>query len=176
MSRKAAAAWPPPKLALLEAQLDRLVAAVRDSSQRDVDDQIWLTRFLVVRSCGYLEQAVHETVVAHLEHHSYGTAKSFAMSWLERSTNPSVENLLKLVGRLDHGMQTDLEELLKHNGHHLAQNLALLVGRRNQIAHGENEGMTTQAAIGLVDVAREIANWFILRLDPATPPSHRLAP
>lgn len=160
---------------LLESQLDRLADAVRNNSDRDVDDQIWLTRFLVVRACGYLEQAVHETVVAHLEFHSYGTVKSFTLSWLERSRNPSVDNLLTLLGRLDHNMQSEFQELLAANGNHLAQNLALLVGRRNQIAHGENEGMATQAALTLVDVTKEIASWFILRLDPATPPSHRLA-
>jgi RiboL-PSP-HEPN len=158
--------WPPARIRRLEAQLDRLVNAVSDGTAREVDDQIWLTRFLVVRSCGYLEQVVHETVVTHLQAGSYGTAQSFVMSWLDRSRNPSVDNLLRMIGRLDGGMQEELDQLLMADDGRLTSQIASLVGRRNQIVHGENEGMGSQAALELTRSAKIVANWFIRRLDP----------
>lgn len=158
----------------MEKQLDQLATAVRDGSTRDVDDQIWLTRFLIIRACGYLERVVHETVVGHLQERSYGTARSFVMSWLDRSSNPSCENLLKILGRLDSGMQIELQEIFDADNKRLSQKVALLVGRRNQIAHGENEGLNSQTALELVSVSKEIADWFILRLDPTNPPSRKI--
>lgn len=164
--------WPPPRLALLERQLDSLAAAVGQSDEREIDEQIWLTRFLIVRACGYLEQVVHETVMGHLDAGSWGTANSFVMSWLDRSRNPSVDNMSRIVGRLDASMQDELEDLLADNDKYLSDRVHLLVGRRNQIAHGENEGLNSNKAIELVAVAKQIANWFILRLNPATRPVH----
>jgi hypothetical protein len=80
------------------------------------------------------------------------------MSWLDRSRTPSADNLLTLVGRLDHNMQIELRQLLEDEDKRLLQALALLVGRRHQIAHGENKGMTSQAAIKMVGIAKELAN------------------
>jgi hypothetical protein len=70
-------------------------------------------------------------------------------------------------------MQAELQQLLEDEDKRLLQALALLVGRRHQIAHGENEGMTSQTALKMVGIAMEISNWFITRLDPVVPQSHR---
>lgn len=161
--------WPPQHLGRLEQQLDQLAKAVEDGSERDIDDQAWLTRFLVIRTCGYLEQVVHETVVAHLQEMSFGRAQTFVMSWLERSRNPSIDNMTKLVGRLDPNLQEQLQELLDADDKKLLRNIALLVGRRNQIAHGENEGMGSKSALDLMLSAKIVADWFVLRLDPYAP-------
>lgn len=168
--------WPPLRLGLLEKQLDLIADAVRDDSQRSVDDQIWLTRFLVVRACGYLEQVAHETIVAHLEYASYGRARSFAMSWLERSRNPTAENLLGMLARMDPRMRDELEGLLKDDDNRLMREVGELVGKRNQIAHGANEGIGSRRALELVQCAKDLADWFILRLDPYTAPSHVQTP
>ena len=158
--------WPPVRISLLEQQLDMLATAVQNGSEREVNDQAWLSRFLVVRTCGYLEQVVHETIVAHLQEMSYGRAQTFVMSWLDRSRNPSVDNLTKLVGRLDPNLEDELRQLLDADEKRLHRAVSLLVGRRNQIAHGDNEGMGSKGALEFVISAKEVANWFILRLDP----------
>jgi hypothetical protein len=88
------------------------------------------------------------------------------MSWLDRSRNPSVDNLVRMVGRLDAGMQQELDQLLMADDGRLASQIASLVGRRNQIVHGENEGMGSQAALELTRSAKIVADWFIRRLDP----------
>lgn len=158
--------WPPRQLQLLEKQLDMLAAAVDAAGDRDVDDQIWLTRFLVVRTCGYLEQVVHQTVTEHVWSGSGGTARSFAISWLERSKNPSLEYLFRTVGRIDQKLREDLEEFLDEDNGRLREQVGLLVGRRNSIAHGHNEGMSSRNALQLVVDAKDVAAWFILNLEP----------
>jgi hypothetical protein len=160
------AAWPPAGLKQIEQQLVQLADAVRDGRDRSIDEQVWLTRFLIVRACGYLEQVVHQTLIGHLSVRSGGTAKSFAISYLERSRTPSRQNLLIIVGRLDQSLRDDLELLLDEQDRQLHGELALLVGRRHQIAHGMNEGLTPSRALELTQAARSIADWFILALDP----------
>ncbi|MGW6449526.1 HEPN domain-containing protein [Lentzea sp. NPDC055074] len=161
-----ATSWPPFGLNSLETNLDRLADAVRNSKERDVDEQIWLTRFLVVRSCGYLEQVVHETVTEFLNRRAGGTALTFALSWMTKSRNPSPENLIALLGRFDHSWQAEFEEVLDSDDNRIRRQLVLLVARRNQIAHGLNEGLTERKALELVETVKEIADWFIRRLDP----------
>lgn len=166
MSPKKPAQWPPYSIPVLERELDRLADAVKCTDNRDINEQIWLTRFLVVRSCGYLEQCVHLIVTDHLQANSWGTVKSFAISWMPHSRNPSAENLLEVLGRLDTYLRKEFDQLLSEDDGRLRQQLSLLVGRRNQIAHGENEGMGTQAALDLYDAAKNISDWFIRRFAP----------
>jgi hypothetical protein len=158
--------WPPWEVTSLEKQLDRLADAVRTQGDRTDDEQIWLTRFLVVRACGYLEQAVHETVLGHITRRTAGTGRAFAISWLSRSRNPSPDNLLEMVARFDGALEAEFSEWLDDNDSELRRELSLLVHRRHHIAHGLNEGLGTQKALQLVDVAKQVADWFILALNP----------
>ncbi|MBM7331644.1 hypothetical protein JS562_53610 [Agrobacterium sp. S2] len=90
--------------------LDELADAVRDRpGARTDDEQMWLTRFLVVRSCGYLEQVMYLCATNHLEAKSAGTARSYSLSWLERSINPSVLNISVTLGRFDQGLANEFE-------------------------------------------------------------------
>jgi hypothetical protein len=159
--------WPPHGLANLERNLVELAASVRTPPEARTDDeQIWLTRFLIVRSCGYLEQVMHECSLQHLERRSGGTARSFAMSWMSRSINPSPDNLLTLLGRFDHTLQVEFRSLLDDDNGHVNHELSALVTRRHGIAHGLNEGLGSRRALELVDVAQQVADWLILRLNP----------
>ena len=44
--------------------------------------------------------------------------------------------------------------------------LGLLVDRRNNISHGQNEGLGVRKALDLSDLALEVGDWLSLRLDP----------
>lgn len=158
--------WPPWNVTSLERQLDALADAVRTQGNRSDDEQIWLTRFLVVRACGYLEQAVHEVVVGHLQGRSGGMIRSFSLSWMGRSRTPSPENLLEVVGRFDANLQRELEQKLDADDGAIRRELALLVHRRHHISHGQNEGLGSRKALELVELAKDLADWFILALRP----------
>lgn len=158
--------WPPISIPVLERELDRLAEAVMAGDDRELNEQMWLSRFLVVRACGYLEQCVHLIVGDHVQENSWGTVRSFAISWMPRSRTPSAENLMEVLGRLDASLQEEFEVLLADNDGELRQRLALLVGRRHQIAHGQNEGMGTQSALDLYRAAKTISDWFVRRFAP----------
>lgn len=164
--------WPPWSILSLETRLDLLAEAVRQPPVRQPNDrdddqiQIWLTRFLVVRTCGYLEQVVQESVISHLHSTAGGTVKSFALSWMAKSRNPSPDNLLDIVGRFDGSWRIELQELLDADDRFLYRELAMLVQRRHQIAHGLNEGIGPRKALDLVTVAKTLADWFIRRFNP----------
>lgn len=159
--------WPPWAVKSLETGLDRLAKAVRDGSDRDVDEQIWLTRFLVIRTCGYVEQTVQECILAYVHARTGGPAQVFAKSWLTRSRTPSPSNLLDLVGRFDEAWKNELDAEFRKDDQWLMNELDMLVARRHQIAHGLNEGLGSRKALELVEVAKTVADWFILRFDPS---------
>jgi hypothetical protein len=150
-----------------------LVEAVRSGDSRDVDEQIWLTRFLVVRACGYLEQVVQEVVTGYINERAGGTLKSFSLSWMNKSRNPSRDNLLDIAGRFDAGWHDDLQAMLEANDEYLKRELSALVSRRHQIAHGLDEGLTSRKAIELVLVSKQLADWFIRQFNPDVA-KHRL--
>lgn len=160
-------AWPPRELASLERRLDELISITR-SNDRGLSSEIrsWLARLLVVRSCGYLEQVTVEVFRAYVDAKSGGMVRSFARSWLERSRNPTPERLLDAVGRFDDLLRQDLSELLELEDQRLYRELCFLVDRRNKVAHGLNEGITPVRALRSSEAAKEIADWFVLRMNP----------
>lgn len=163
----ASLSWPPPDLRGLERALDDLAESVRTPpSHRTDDEQIWLTRLLLVRSCGYLEQVMYQCASHHLEWRSGGTARSYAMSWLERSINPSVANVTRTLERFDLNMADEFQQMLDDNSGELKQELAVLVSKRHGIAHGLNDGLGSRRALELYNVSKHVADWLIIRLSP----------
>lgn len=161
--------WPPLQVRTLERYFIELSESVGDPDRvkaRTDDEQIWLTRFLVVRSSGFVEQVVYESARGYLAERSFGMVRTFSHSWIERTRNPSPANLLLLLGRFDGTLAELFSDFLDEDDGLRRQNLELLVQRRNEIAHGQNEGMGIQKALRVAETAREVADWFIRELAP----------
>jgi hypothetical protein len=160
-------AWPPLEIDQLDNSL-KLVEALVRSPERDRPDEVTaaLARFLVVRTCGYLEQVIEVCCRSLIISKSAPVIASFGGSWLGRGTNPAPEKLAALAGRFSSAWADELDELLNKDDQRLRREIALLVDRRNKIAHGLSEGIGSRKALDLLDPAREVADWFILRLDP----------
>lgn len=125
-----------------------------------------LCRFLVVRSCGYLETSTVEICRAYVHAKSGGPVRSFAHSWLERSGNPNPKYLVQLIGRFDSAMANEFEQFIADDDGRIKRDIDFLVSRRNRIAHGESEGINRTRAIQLKEISCEVADWFILRFNP----------
>ncbi len=147
----------------LEA-LELLVRSANADRGDDVNSA--LARFLVIRTCGCIEQVVEECSKAYLKSKSDTRSASFGSSWFGRGRNPSRDALVSLARRFDPKWGDELEDLLNANDELLGRELAFLVDRRNKIAHGLNEGTGVRKALDLVSTANEIANWFIVTMDP----------
>jgi len=151
----------------MEQDLDALADAVRNRpTSRTDDEQTWLTKLLVVRTVGFLEQVVAETVRQHIREKSGGTVKSFALTWMARSRNPSIDNMTDVIGRLDATKQDELGVLLDADDQRLRRELGLLVTRRHEIAHGLDGGLGHQKALALIEDVKLVTAWFEDALDP----------
>lgn len=163
--------WPPTTVVSLQqtlTELTQLVEEVKRKGSEDADREAdWLARLLVVRSCGYLEQVVAEVARGFAEARAGGQIRSFTLSWFPPTRNPSPDQIVKWVGRFDPSWQSELADLLNDEDEELKRELALLLDRRNQIAHGLNERVTVRKALDLKDTAITLADWFILKFDPS---------
>ncbi|WP_076784672.1 HEPN domain-containing protein [Parafrankia discariae] len=159
--------WPPRNLTTIKENLDRLADSVTNRpEERPDDDHIWLTRFLVVRTCGYLEQATFETTRTYVTEKSGGPVQTFAISWLTKSRNPTPDNLIDLVSRFGPQLEENFRTFLEDEDQRLHREISFLVDRRNKIAHGMNEGINTRKALDLKGDAELVADWFITYLNP----------
>lgn len=158
--------WPPWTVTSLREKLDDLALLVDESVGLDPEVRAWLSRMLVVRSSGFLEQTAKEVCRTHVDERSGGIVRTFALTWLERSKNPSPDNLSDLVGRFDASFQAEFVNLLDSDDQRIRRELSLLVDRRNKIAHGLNEGISKEKAMSLKGVAIEVSDWLVLRFNP----------
>jgi len=160
-------AWPSLDLINLGDSLERVEKLVERLPTTQPDEVTRaLSRFLVVRACGYLEQVAEECCRAYVRSHATPQVSSYGSSWLGRGANPTPENLTRLVRRFDASWADAIEALLRSNGDLLWGELSFLVDRRNKIAHGLSEGITGRKALELAAYAKEVADWFIVRFDP----------
>jgi hypothetical protein len=86
---------------------------------------------------------------------------------MERGKNPSADNLLHLLGRFDQSLRDEFEAFISEDDELIRRELGFMVDRRNKIAHGLNEGLNSERAVALSEVAEKIADWFVLKLNPA---------
>lgn len=159
--------WPPFVVTSLAQNLSTLREATKDDDRKlEPEIQAWLARLLVVRSAGYIEQGVAECSREHVRARSGGWVQAFAHSWLERSKNPSPENLTQFLGRFDHTASNEFDEFLRQDDERVYRDLASLIDKRNRIAHGLNEGIGKDRAVTLSASAVDVVDWFILKLNP----------
>jgi hypothetical protein len=151
----------------LERSLDDLKELVRDPPPGVPDDvHEALARFLVVRTCGFLEQVTEACVKSYLQSKSDPRAFSFGSSWLGSGRNPKPDQLVDIVRRLDAAWARELREMFEEDDDYLKREISLLVDRRNKIAHGVSVGMGPRKALDLTDRAQDVSRWFVVRLDP----------
>jgi hypothetical protein len=147
--------------------LDSIAEWVTTPPAKSTDDErIWIVRFFVVRTCGYLEQVIYESVRAYVDAKTGGPLRVYAQSWISRSRNPSPDNMLEIAGRFGGQFEESLRNLLDDDDQRLNREVALLVDRRHKIAHGLNEGLTGTKALSLYQCAIEVSAWFLDTFDP----------
>jgi hypothetical protein len=160
-------AWPTLDLVQLRDSLDGLIKLV-DQPARSQPDEVSraISRFLVVRSSGYLEQASEECCRIYVDSHAPAQVSAYGSSWLGKGSSPTPDHLVRLVRRFDRTWADALEAFLRADDELLWRELSLLVDRRNLIAHGLSEGVTQRKALDLAGHAKVTADWFITRFDP----------
>jgi hypothetical protein len=142
----------------------KLVASPAESEPDEVSRA--LARFLVVRSCGYIEAVTEECVGCYADSKSSPQMARYARSWLGRGRNPSPGNMIDLASKFDQKWANELQGLLKADDDHIKRDLELMIDRRNKIAHGLGENVTARKALDFAETARVTADWWVTRFDP----------
>ena len=158
-------AWPSQDMQNLERSLQDVARLVRSRTRLGQTRQGALSRFLVIRACGFLEQILVECSRAYFLSKSEERVYSFGVSWLGRGMNPSTERLISFANRLGPARASELREMLDADDQHLSSELSLLVDRRNKIAHGLSQGIGARKALDLATAVIITANWFISLFD-----------
>jgi hypothetical protein len=86
------------------------------------------------------------------------------MSWLDRTPNLSSDALLYLVGRFNRSAADDLGEFLAIEER--GSSLNALIGIRNDVAHGRNQGLSRMQAWQYLEVVELVIEWFLDKFDP----------
>ena len=148
----------------LKDQLDELYIRADPRSISDPEIAGDLARYLCVRVSGYLEQATAIVLRSYCEKNSWGDVQRFAMSWLDRAPNLSSEALLSLVGKFNKSASGELREFLAVEER--GSSLNALIGIRNDIAHGRNQGLSRTQAWQYFEVAELVIEWLLYKFDP----------
>lgn len=160
-------AWPSIEIVNLGRSIHEVKRLVRKPPEGQPDEVTRaLSRFLVVRSSGYLEQVVRECCLAYISSKSQPQVAAFATGAFGTHLNPKPDRLIDIVRAFDATWAEELEELFDEEDQFLRREVALLVDRRNKIAHGLSEGVTSSKALDLFDAAEQIAFWFVGCFDP----------
>lgn len=123
-----------------------------------------LNRYIAVRVSGYLEQAVVALARSACSTGAFGETQRFSLSWLDRAPNPSSRELVRLANRFSVVWAEDLERFLGEEER--GSRLNALIGIRNDIAHGKNQGVSLQQARDYFGLARDVVAWLAERLEP----------
>jgi hypothetical protein len=162
-----AGAWPSQDITNLQRALKELEQIVEHPATNQPDEVLRaMARFLVVRTCGFLEQVIEECCRALISSKASPQVASFGSSWFGRGFNPTPERVVYLVRRFDSSWAAEIHDLLEADDQLVARELSFLIDRRNKIAHGLPEGLGARKALDLATTAHELADWFIARFDP----------
>lgn len=158
-------AWPTLPMQTARNRLEDLSQRLSNSSG-DPDTVADLSRFLVVRSTGYVEYTC-ETCIRHFaETHAHPAVARHVVSGLFRGRNPKPDVLLDRVGSLDRSWAQLLEEYLNADDGKVRRELEFMIDRRNKIAHGESESVHRRKALDLAGVALGLGDCLTVIMDP----------
>lgn len=125
-----------------------------------------LSRFLVVRSTGYIEHTF-ETCIKHFsEAKSHPAVARHVSAGLFRGRNPKPEALLTRMAGFDEKWAADLLALFKDEDGKISRELEFMVDRRNKIAHGQSESVNRRKALDLAEIALDLGEWLTTLIDP----------
>lgn len=161
--------WPPRGIREIEKDLTSLAERTLTKAGRadaSSEDDMWLTRFLVVRTCGYLERVITDCTTDFIQQKTGGPVTTFALSSLPHSINPSPIKISSLLKRLSPALEEEFQCWLKEGTGRRKEDLDALVERRNQIAHGRNDNLGPRRAREILETVLETAEWVISRLSP----------
>jgi len=123
-----------------------------------------INRYLIIRTCGYLERGLLVAARSLCSQKCTTEVLRFSHSFLERGPNPKSAEIVRLVERFSDVWARQLQRLLEEEERE--ERLNALVGIRNDIAHGKNQGVTRRQAWEYFEVVDLVVEWLLQRFEP----------
>lgn len=143
----------------LRAELDSL-SADNDTIERA------MCRFLVIRSCGYIELCVERGLLDTLAYEASPSVLSYVESGFFKGRNPKPGKIDSLLRSFRVEWAEEVADLLGKDDELLKRELEFLVSKRNSIAHGQSDSLGRRKALDLCDYAIMIGDGILEILMP----------
>ena len=158
--------WPSLALKQSRDSLSELRAQVASTGIGDSSMLAQPARFLTIRSTGHIEFTFDQCIEHYAEAKSHPNIARYVTQHLYKgkSVKPSV--LVARLREMNEDWANELHGHLKEDDEHLERELNFMVNKRNKIAHGQNHGLGTRKALDLCDVAIDVGDWLVKRMDP----------
>lgn len=146
-------------------KLQRLIAVVQDfknfgNSESEDDIENYITRFLIIRSCGYIEEVYRRSICLYVEKRAGKEIRNLIFNAkFRKGANPTQERIVETLRDLDPGLKNSFLSILGDN-----ENLKSLITMRNTVAHGGSDRCTRRQAIEKGNLAITIGDWFLENL------------
>ena len=119
------------------------------------EDQARIAQFMTVLASGYLEVACKTVLSAYTERNVADPCVARVVDKrLERPMNPSVGNIANLVRDFDEERAKALRESAAGG---IAEQIGIMVGRRNRIAHGYPQDVKLTSVTTQFEAAKKLA-------------------
>jgi len=152
------------EIARLKKDLEELYVRADPRTVGDLELAADLGQYLCLRVSGYLEQATAVILRDFCVKNSWGPVQHFAHSWLDRMPNLSSDALIKMVRRFNGEWANELDEFLQYEERKTSLNS--LVGIRNGVAHGKQQGLSRNRAWEYFELVESIIEWLLERFVP----------
>lgn len=159
-------AWPSQEIQFSRTKLQELRNLLDKLPSESNEVSVELSRFLVVRATGYVENTFEKCILHFAESHSRAEVAQFVENQLFKGRNVSSKVLVERMGWLSAAWGGDLDDFLSEDDGYRARELNFMVDRRNKIAHGRSESVNRTKALALADMALELGDWLLETIDP----------
>jgi hypothetical protein len=146
----------------LRRQVEELINRVERVDEAD-ELAADLSRYICVRTVGFLEQSITlcgRSIVSE----AWGASQRFGLSWLNTTFNPRTDAIVKFVHRFDERWAAEIETYLAENEN--GQKVNALIGIRNDIAHGRNQGVSRLRALEYFETVSDLVDQILDRFEP----------
>jgi HEPN superfamily RiboL-PSP-like protein len=150
----------------MKAVLDQTFTRINGVGPGEIELASDFARYLCVLVSGFLEKSLQEMAMQCCRRMAGGPALNYAIAQLEWAQNPSVDNLLTLVGNFSLDWQDELEVFLSPERRSA---IGSVVGLRNAVSHGRPGGVTIVTVRDYYRRVVEVVEFLVNRFDPVPP-------
>jgi hypothetical protein len=144
-------------------RLDQTFARMPSSSD-DPEIQADFARYLIVLTCGFLENSIEAIILDFTKRRSGGEVASYVEQQLKLWTNPNCEKIKTLLGTFKSSWRDQLEVYLVDEKKDSVNGLVAL---RHRIAHGDHVGTTLSQAKGYYNNIKDVVEFIVGIVDPS---------